>query len=130
VHDVVELPEPFAKLRANTRIEGAERLVEEEYLRLGCESSREGHPLPLSARELSGIAVTEVLQLDEGQELVYAVADLRSWPLAHHEAERDIVTHGHVLERGVVLEHEPDVPFLGRERGCVLSGQEDLAGVG
>ena len=49
VHDVVELAEPLAQLRANTRVEGAERLVEEEHLRLGRERPRKTHPLPLSA---------------------------------------------------------------------------------
>ena len=72
VDDVVQLAQPLAQLRANASVEGAERLVEQEHLRLGRERAGEAHALPLAARELSRIAVAEALQLDEVQELVDA----------------------------------------------------------
>ena len=65
VHDVVELAQPLAQLRADARVEGAERLVEQQHLRLRCERASEAHALPLAARELSWVAVAEALQLDE-----------------------------------------------------------------
>ena len=130
VHDVVELPQPLAELGADAGVERAERLVEEEHLRLGRERAGEAHALPLPARELRRVAVAEVLELHEVQELVDALGDLRLRALAHLEAERDVLAHGHVLERRVVLEDEADVALLRRERRRVLAGEEDLAGVG
>ena len=129
VHDVVELPQPLAELGADARVERAERLVEEQHLRLRREGAREAHALALAPGELRRIAVAQALELDEVQELVDALADLVLRPLPHLQAERDVVAHGHVLEGGVVLEDEPDVPLLRRERGRVLSGEEDLARV-
>ena len=80
VHDVVELAQPLAKLGADARVEGAERLVEEQHLRLRRERAREAHPLPLSSGELRGVAVAEALELDEVEELVDPLA--RSRPSA------------------------------------------------
>ena len=127
VDDVVELAKPLAELGADARVERAERLVEEEHLRLGRERASEAHALTLAAGELRRVAVPEVLELDEVQELVDALGDLGLRPLAHLQPERDVVPHGHVLERGVVLEDEADVSLLRRERGRVLAREEDLA---
>ena len=129
VDDVVQLPKPLAKLRANARVESSERLVEEQNLRLGRERTREPHPLPLPSRQLGRVAMAEVLELDEVQKLVDALCDLGFRPLAHLQSERDVVAHRHVLERSVVLEDEADVPLLRSERGGVLSAEEDLSRV-
>ena len=72
--------EPLAKLGADARVERAERLVEEQHLRLGGERAREPHALSLAARELRRVAVPEALELDEVQQLVDALA--RSRPSA------------------------------------------------
>ena len=74
--------------------------------------------------------MAEVLELDEVQELVDALGDLRLRPLAHLEPEGDVLPHRHVLEGGVVLEDEADVSLLRRERGRVLSREQDLALIG
>ncbi len=130
MHLVVEVPQPLAELCSYPRVERAERLVEEQDLRLGCESSGERHPLSLPAGELGRVAVSERLELDEAKEHVDPFADLRLRPLAHPEPEGDVVAHGHVLERCVVLEHEADVPLLRRERGGVAARERDRPGVG
>ena len=130
VHHVVEPAEPFAQLRADTGVECAERLVEEEHLRLGRERAGQAHPLALAAGELGGIAMPEVLELDEVQELVDAFGDLRLRPLAHLQPEGDVVAHRHVLEGRVVLEDETDVALLRRHGGRVLAAEEDRALVG
>jgi len=69
----------------------------------------------------------EVLELNQVEQLVHALGDLLLRPLAHLEPERDVLANGHVLERGVVLEDEPDVPLLRCECGRVLAREEDLA---
>ena len=127
VHLVVEASQPLAQLRPHTRVEGAERLVEQEHLRLRRERPGERHPLPLAARELGRVAVAEASSCTSSEQLVDPLADLGLRPLAHRQPERDVVAHGHVLEGGVVLEDEADVPLLRRERGRVLAGDQDLA---
>ena len=57
MHLVVEAAQPGAQLLANARVERAERLVEQQHLRLDGERARERHPLPLAARELRRIAL-------------------------------------------------------------------------
>ena len=130
VDDVVEAGEPLAQLGADACVERAERLVEEEHLWLRRERAGEAHALPLAAGELGRVALPEALELDEMQELLDALADLRLRPLPHLEPERDVVAHGHVLERRVVLEDEADAALLRREPGRVVPGDEDLPGVG
>ena len=47
---VVQAPQPLPQLCADGRVEGAERLVEQQHLRLDGERARQRHPLALSAR--------------------------------------------------------------------------------
>src|SRR5918911_192588 len=53
---VVEAAQPGAQLLAHARVERAERLVEQQDLRLDGERAGEGHALALAARELAGVA--------------------------------------------------------------------------
>ena len=71
---VVQPPQPDAQLGAHARVERAERLVEQQHLRLGRERAGERHALPLAAGELRRIAVAEALQLHELEQLVDARA--------------------------------------------------------
>ena len=130
VHLLVEPAEPVAQLGADPCIERAERLVEEEHAGLRGERASKGHPLPLAARELCGIPVGVALQLDELEELVDTRADLLLRPLPDRQREADVVAHGHVLERGVVLEDEADVAVLRGQAGRVLAGEEHPPRVG
>ena len=50
--------------------------------------------------------------------------------LADLQAEGDVLRHAHVLERGVVLEHEPDVALLRRQVGRLDALDADRAVVG
>ena len=56
--------------------------------------------------------------------------DLRLRLLADRHPERDVVAHGHVLERGVVLEHEADAAPLRRDVRDVLAGDHDRPRIG
>jgi hypothetical protein len=80
--------------------------------RVDGEGPGQGHPLALAAGELGGIPVLEDLQPDHLEQLVDAPLDLALGPVPDRQAERDVVAHGHVLERRVVLEHEPDPTLL------------------
>ena len=126
----MQAAQPVAQLGTYAGVEGAERLVEEKDARLRGERAGEGHALPLAAGQLGGVPVGEARELDELEQLVDALADLLLRPLPDREREGDVVAHGHVLERGVVLEDEPDVAPLGREPGSVLAREQHLPGVG
>jgi hypothetical protein len=49
---------------------------------------------------------------------------------AHAQAERDVLEHGHVLEKCIVLENEPYAAKCGRGLGHVGAIEQHLASVG
>ena len=71
VNLVVQPPQPAAQLLPHLGVERAERLVEQQHLRLDGERARERDALPLAARELRRIAVAEVVELHELQQVVH-----------------------------------------------------------
>ncbi len=78
------------------------------------EGPGEGHALPLAARELGRIAVGEMRDLDEREQLPDLAADLLLGALADGQPEGHVVPDGHVLEGRVVLEDEADAALLRR----------------
>ena len=127
---VVQAAQPLAQLRADLRVERAERLVEQQHARLDRERAGERHALALAARELARVALVVAGEADDAEQLVDALADLVLRALADAHAEGDVVAHGHVLERGVVLEDEADPALLRRDRGHVLVADDHRALVG
>ena len=95
---LVDAQEPVAELDPDARVEGAEELVEQDDLRLEGEGPREGHALPLTAGELVGVAVAEVGELHEREELVDARRGGGRRGAAHVEAEGDVLARRHVAE--------------------------------
>ena len=114
VHLVVQPAQPVPQVGAHLGVEGAERLVEQQHLRVDGERAGERHPLPLAAGELGRVAVLEAVQADDLEQLVDLARDLGLGALADRQAEGDVVAHRHVLERGVVLEDEADAAPLRR----------------
>src|SRR5206468_6687842 len=117
------------ELLAHARVEGAERLVEEEHLRLCGERAGERDALALAAGELRGEGAREALELDQAKELADPLADARRGPAADTHREGDVVEDGHLPEERVVLEDEADVPLADRDVGHVLAGIAHRAGV-
>ena len=72
----------------------------------------------------------EPVQPDDLEQLVHAAGDLGLGPAPDAQPEGDVVAHGHVLERGVVLEHEADPAPLRRHPGGVLAVDLHGAAVG
>ncbi len=124
---VVQAPQPRAQVGAHPRVERAEGLVQQQHARLDGERAGQGHALALAAGELRRVAVAEAGQLHEAEQLLDARLDLRLRPLADAQAERDVLEHRHVLERGVVLEDEADVAALRRRAGRVDARDLDRA---
>ena len=127
---LVEAAKPHSQLLANVRVERPEGLVEEQHLGLDGERPGERHALALPARELGRVAIGESVEMDELQELLHPLVDLLLRPLADRQPEGDVVLHGHVLEGGVVLEHEADAAVLDRDVGGVAVGDHDSTPVG
>ena len=116
--------------RADLGVERAERLVEQQHLRLDRERAGERHALALAAGELVRVALVVAGEPDDAEQLVDALAHALLRLLADLQPERDVLAHGHVLERGVVLEHEADPAPLRRDVGRVGAVDLDLAAVG
>ena len=126
---LVQAPQPVAQLLAHAGVEGAEGLVEQHHLGLDRERAGERHALALAARELAGVAVGQAVELHEREQLVDAVARLALGALADAQAEADVLAHRHVLEGGVVLEHEAHAALAHRHLGGVLARDDHAAGV-
>ena len=67
---VVQVAQPQAQLGAHLGVEGAEGLVEEQDLGLDGQGPGQGHALALAARELRRVALAEVGQADQLEQLV------------------------------------------------------------
>ena len=114
------------QLLAHPRIERAERLVEQQHLRLHGQRAGERHALALAARQLGRVAVGELVDLDELEQLARPlrwISSLGRFRMVSPKAT--LSEHGHVLERRVVLEHEADAPLLGRDAGHVAVAEPD-----
>ncbi len=66
----MEAAEPVAQLLADLGVEGAERLVEQQHLRLDRQGPGQGHALALAAGELGRQAVGELLEVHQLEQLV------------------------------------------------------------
>src|SRR5204862_974886 len=91
-------------LATRVRVEGGERLVEQQDGGVGRQSTCEGHPLALAARELARLRVRE------GGE-----AEALEQPVLAPPPELDVLAHRQVREEGVVLEDEADRTLLRRQ---------------
>ena len=121
---LVQAPQPVAQLLAHARVESAERLVEQQHLRLDRQRAGERHPLALAAGQLRRVAVRPAGQVHQREQLVDALLDLGLRRLADLQPEADVVAHAHVLERGVVLEDEADAAVLRLQAGHLAAVEQ------
>ena len=111
-------------------IERAERLVEEQHLRVVDDRARERHPLALPAGQLDGLPVAEAVEADEFQRLLGAAPALRALHALDPQPVLDVGSHGHVREERIVLEDGVDVPVVRGPAGDVDAAELHAAGVG
>src|ERR1051326_7856249 len=97
-------------------VEVAERLVEQENLRLDDESARERDALLLSAGKLPRIARGERVQMNEPQHALDLLRDLAAGKLLELEAVGDILKNRHMRPDGVALEDHRHVAPFGRDQ--------------
>ena len=70
VNLVVQPAEPLPQLLPHLGVECAERLVEQQHLRLDGQRPGQRHPLPLAAGKLRGIPLFQPFQPDQVQQLL------------------------------------------------------------
>ena len=76
---LVEAGDLGARLDAQLGVEVGQRLVHEEHRGLADDGPAERDALPLAAGELLGLAVEELLELEDAGRLVDPLVDLGSW---------------------------------------------------
>ena len=134
VNFFVQPPQPAPQLLPHLGVERAERLVEQQHLRLDGQRPRERDALALAAGELRRIAVAQVVELHELQQVRHLRRDLvvrrpmRARP--HAQAERDVLEHRHVPEERVVLKHEADAALADLPVRRVLAVEQHAAPIG
>ena len=126
---VDRLPQPATELLAHLRVDGGERFVEQQELRLRCERPRERDALALPAGKLHRIPRAEPREPDELQQLIDARPALRLRHLLDLQAERDVLTHRHVTEQRVALKDEADAALPRREVIHAAAADEDLSAI-
>jgi hypothetical protein len=123
----VERSDLRAHLRAQRGVEVGERFVEEEHLRAAHDRAPHGHALPLSAGELLGAALEQVLDAEHRHRLGDQALALGLGGAAHLQAELQVLAHGEVRVERVALKDHGDVTVLRRELGDVSVADHQLA---
>ena len=126
-----ELALEVAQLDAHPQLEQpvevAERLVEQQRLRLRHEHAGERDPLLLATGERRGLALGELGQADHLECSPRLLAPLVLPHAVHLEPELDVLEHGPVREEREVLEHGRRRPLVGREPHERLAVEHDVA---
>ncbi|MPN44030.1 hypothetical protein SDC9_191591 [bioreactor metagenome] len=65
MHLVVETAQPFPQFLAHLGVQGAERLVQQQHLRLHGQRTGQSHPLTLAAGQLGRQPVGELPQMHQ-----------------------------------------------------------------
>lgn len=76
VHLVVQPAQPGAQVLAHLGVQRAERLVEQQHLRVDGQRPRQRHPLPLPTGQLVGVAALKTAQPHHFQQIVHLGLDL------------------------------------------------------
>lgn len=115
-------------LAAQLQVEGAERLVEEEHLRVVDQGAGDGDALLLAAGQLVRLALREVAELNELQHVVDLL--LHRLDAAPAQTEGDVLGDVQVREERVALKDGVDGPLVRGQVGDVPAAERDGAGGG
>ena len=122
-----------AHFHAKPGVQVAQRLVQEQHIRLFHQRPGDGHPLLLSAGELTGLPVQHGLDLHQLGNLLRRSIPRRtaeflacSRVLHVGQGEGNVLPDRHVRVQGVVLEHQAHVPLFGHQGGHIPVPEPDL----
>ena len=103
-----QFAQPPAQLLPHLRVERAERLIQQQHLRLHGERAGQRDALALATGKLGRKPLGERFELDEFQQVTDACLNFFfGWARrfrANAQAERNVFEHGHVPEQRVMLE--------------------------
>ena len=111
-------------------VQRAERLVEEQYVRLVDDRPGQCHALPLPAGKLGWLAVIQTGQPHHVERALRPRAPLGLGDALDPQAVLDVLPDRHVREQRVVLEDGIDVTRVWRHPGDLTAAELDYAGVG
>src|SRR5699024_9711051 len=114
---LVQLDDLGAHAGTQLGVQVGQRLVQQEDGRVTDHGAAQSDTLALAARQSLGLAVQQVLDLQDLGGLMDALVDLVLRGLAQLEAEGDVLVNGHVGVQSVALEDHGDVAVL---RGNVV----------
>ncbi len=118
-----------SRLFAQFTIECGERLIEQQKLRHLGQRARQGHALPLPARQLMRPAVRVIRHLNERQHLLNATRAAAAFHALLTKPERDIGGDIHVRKQSVGLEHHVDRAPVGRQPGHIEAIDDDMPAI-
>ena len=124
---VLELRELVAGLHPQFGVEVRQWLVEEERGRLAHDGASHRDPLALTAGEVGGLAVEELIELQDLRRVAHPPFDLLLAELGQLQRERHVLPDGEVRIERVVLEDHREVPFARRLAGHHLVADADVA---
>ena len=127
VQAVQQLLDLAPHLLADGDVEAAQRLVEEEALRIADDRAPHGDPLLLALREPAGNAVQRMGEVEQAGDLLHPAVDLLGGDLLGVEREGQVLRHRQAGIEGVELEHHGDVAIARREVVDPRAGDEDVA---
>ncbi|MCY1366625.1 hypothetical protein D9M69_535290 [compost metagenome] len=116
-----------AHLHPQLGVEVRQRLVEQVDLRPPRQRPAHGHALLLATGQLAGLALQQVLDLQQLGHARHLGVDLGGRQLADLQAEGDVLAHAHGRVQRVGLEHHGDVPVLGAHAADVGVVDHDRA---
>ena len=124
---LMNTPKLDAHLLAQLQIKIAQRLIQEEKLRLADERTAERDALALSAAELPRQTIEQVLDVHKASEPTDALIDLPARDAPQFQIESDVIECGVIRVERVVLEHHRDVALLRRHIIEARAPKENVA---
>ena len=119
------------RLKPQARVEIGERLVQQQHARPLHQRARDGDALLLSAGELAGLAIHQLIDLDELRRLkrLFPHRFLGEPVLALEvfQREQDVLQNGQVRIERIALENEAHAALFRRQRGHIVIPKEDFA---
>jgi hypothetical protein len=92
-------------------VQVGQRLVEQEHLGLAHDGAADGHALALAARQVLGLALQQVFDVQDLRRVVDRGFDLDGRHLGQLQAEGHVVVQVHVRVQRVALEDHRDAAF-------------------
>ncbi|CAM2152096.1 hypothetical protein PT2222_270114 [Paraburkholderia tropica] len=111
---VVQAREFEAHLHAQRGVEVRERFVEQKHLGLARDRPPDRHALTLTARKLLGLAIEQMVDVQDLRGVLHGRVDLGLLRARELEAERHVVVQRHVRIKRIRLEHHRDAALGGR----------------